>query len=145
MIPWTDVTQAVTAVATLIVTAIGFVLVLWQIGLVRRSLLTQANSVLSEQSLTILQFVADHPETYDYLYHNKVLSPRDPNAVAVRSLCEMVANYADLTVAMLPDLRPDVAERWTRFITDTASCSPALREHFQTHRLWYSDDLLRLL
>lgn len=142
---WTDAAEAIAAMGTLVVTIIGFVLIIRQIRLVRRSLLTQANAVLSEQSLTILDFVAAHPATYDYIYRNKALQSGDPHEVAVRCACEMIANYCDLTVAMLPDLPPAVAERWTRFITDTASCCPTLREHFAEHRLWYSDDLLRLL
>lgn len=142
---WTDVVQAVAAVGTLLATMFGFVYVARQIKLVRRGLNAQANAGLSEQSLSILSFIAEHPETYDYLYNNKRLIEGDANAVAVQCLCEMVANYCDLVVAMLPDLAPEVVERWKRFIIDTASCSPALRNHLNHHRLWYSDELLTLL
>lgn len=141
---WTQV-QAWTGIAALIITIVGFWFVFRQIALVRRTLNAQANAVLSEQSLSILQFIAANPETYDYLYNSKPLTSGDPNAVAVRCLCEMVANYSDMVVAMMPDLHQDVAKRWERFITDSLSCSPALRDHFREHRLWYSDDVLKLL
>lgn len=142
---WTDSVQAITAVGTLLATGFGFVYVVRQIRLVRRSLLAQGNTGLSEQSLTIMSFIAEHPATYDYLYNNKRLTDGDRHRVQVLCLCEMVANYCDMTVAVLPDLDPTVAERWRRFITDTLSCSPTLREHLQQRRLWYSDDLLALL
>lgn len=141
---WSEV-QAWAGIAAVVVTITGFGLVFRQIALVRRTLNSQANAVLSDQSLSILQFIAANPETYDYLYNSKPLTSSDPNFVVVRCLCEMVANYADMVVAMMPDLHPDVAKRWERFITDTVSCSPALRDHFRDHRLWYSDEVLDLL
>lgn len=142
---WAEQVLAITATITLLVTMVGFVFIARQITLLKRAAQSDANGRLSEQSLSILGFIADHPHVYDYLYASKPLHSLDEHRVDVLCACEMIANYADLVVCTLSDIAPATRSRWTRFITDTSASSPAFKEFMTNHRLWYSDALLALL
>lgn len=149
---WTDVVEALSGFGVFCATILGFYFVVRQIRLidqqlklVERTLQADTNTQLCSQSLQILAHLSDKPYLYDYFYNFKSLEPNDPHKVEVLCLCEMIANYSDLVALQLSNMPPEVQTRWSRFITDTLAASPALREHLHRYRLWYSDELLKLL
>ena len=137
--------QAIASIGSLGATVFGFVFVWRQIRQVRRAAVAQASIALGEQSLTILSYVAAHPATYPYLYDGKELHDGDANRVAVICLCEMVANYCELTAGMLPDLDSEAGQRWINFVRDTVRLSPAMQHFLRDRSAWYSPQLYSLL
>jgi hypothetical protein len=142
---WPAKVQAIAGVLSLLSLLFGFVLVVWQLSLLKRTLRSDTNARLSEQSLAILAYMADRPHLYDYLYASKPLGESDECRVQVLCLCEMVANYSGLVVSIMDDLDADVRARWRSFITDTLASSPALRDFIQKYRSWYPSQLVDLL
>jgi hypothetical protein len=142
---WPAETQAITSILGLMVTSFGFLFLSRQITLLKKAIVSDTNGRLSDQSITILNFIADKPYLYDYFYHSKPLGSADEHVIEVLCACEMIANYADMVALSLPDIPVLVRSRWTRFITDTLASSPALRDFIAQHRLWYSDELLAII
>jgi len=116
---WPATVQAIAAAVTALVSIVGFVMVITQLILLKRATKSDTNGRLSEQSLEIIAYIADHPYLYDYLYASKPLSEADNHKVEVLCLCEMVANYCGFVVATLKDIDYKSRDRWLRFITDT--------------------------
>jgi hypothetical protein len=141
---WSEL-EAISTLLIFLATAGGFGFVYRQIRILERTIKLDADGRLSEQSLSILSFIADRPHLYEYFYASKRLDENDPQRAEVACVCEMIANYSDLVVAALPNLKPDVRKRWECFIIDTAANSPSLREHVSRYRQWYSDGLSALI
>jgi hypothetical protein len=141
---WTDVVEAIASGATVLVTLVGFLLVVHQIRLVKRSLQSDTNGRFCEQSLTIMAFMAERPYLYDYFYERKELVENDDNRIEVLCATEMMANYADLVVCNLSDVDRPVRERWHSFVADALANSPVLRGFIVERRRWYSDGLVEL-
>jgi hypothetical protein len=68
---WAEKIQAIAGLATMVVAAGGICFVWWQMKQVERSIRSNTNERLTGESLEILRFLAEHPETYDYFYNGK--------------------------------------------------------------------------
>jgi hypothetical protein len=66
---WAEIIQAIASLATMLVAAGGICFVSRQIKQVERSIRSNTNERLTGESLEILRFLAEHPETYDYFYN----------------------------------------------------------------------------
>ena len=127
---WPAQVQAVVAVIALVVAIFGFALVIRQLRLLKGTLRSDTNARLSEQSITILAYIADRPYLYDYLYASKPFNETDEHRVH------------GLVESTLDDLEPEVRERWVRSIMDTLAKSPALCDFISKYRVWYPKKLV---
>lgn len=142
---WTDVIMAWTAVASLLVTASGLIAVFVQVRDVRRTLSSNTQSKLCDQSFDILRYLTDHPITYDYFYNGKLLDENDPNKVVVLYAAETLANFMEHLILQEENLPKQQWKVWQRFIRNTYENAPALQTFIKTHREWYADDLIKIV
>ncbi len=142
---WADVTMAVAAVGSLVVTAVGLYAVYIQIKKVREAVWGETNGRLCDQSLELLRFLAEKPETYDYFYGGKELEEDHPNRVFILYASEAIANFLEHLALQRGNLPGQQWDTWRRFIRSTYDGSPAVRDFFKRHREWYSDELLSIL
>lgn len=139
---WADTTMAITAVASLIVMTVGLCFVYVQLRKLREALWSDTQSRLCDQSLEILRFLAEKPETYDYFYNGKPLTDAEPNRVFILYAAEALANFMEHLVLQKQNLPERQWLVWRRFICSTYEGSSALQEFFSHHRTWYSGELL---
>jgi hypothetical protein len=142
---WADVTMAVAAVGSLLVTAIGLIALYIQIKKLRDAIWGDTNGRLCEQSFELLKFLAEKPETYDYFYVGKPLEDDHPNKVFILYACEAMANFLEHVVLQRGNLPKHQWVAWSRYIRSTYEASPAIREFIEINRDWYSDDLIKLI
>jgi hypothetical protein len=98
---------------------------------------------LTGESLEILRFLAEHPETYDYFYNGKAAIGEEDNTV--RYATEMIVNYMEHVVLQMDSLPRDAQKSWNDFVVDTYSRSPVIRAHLKGFKEWYSPALLAMV
>jgi hypothetical protein len=105
------------------------------------------NERLYNQSLSIMKFFAENPELRPFFYDNRELSlaADDLQRLKILSTAEMVAGFMELVALQLEEQLPEIRPRWKAYVCDAYASSPVLREHLESCRTWYADDLLRLL
>jgi hypothetical protein len=142
---WTDVVAALTGVGSLLITTIGLIFVYVQIRKLRQGLWSDTQSRLCDQSLELIRFLAEKPETYDYFYQGKPLAEDEPNRVFIFYAAEALANFMEHLVLQKRNLPEQQWQVWHRFICSTYEGSSALQEFFLHHRTWYSPELLAII
>jgi hypothetical protein len=140
---WAEKIQAIASLATMVVAAGGICFVLRQIKQVERSIRSNTNERLTGESLEILRFLAEHPETYDYFYNGK--EPTGDADNMLKYATEMIVNYMEHVVLQKETLPEDVQKSWDVFVQDTYSRSPLVREHLRQFRNWYQPSLLKMV
>jgi hypothetical protein len=140
---WAEILQAIASVGTLLVATGGICFVLRQIKQVERSIRSNTNERLTSESLEILRFLAEHPETYDYFYNGKEPT-RDVDNM-LKYATEMIVNYMEHVVLQKETLPEDVQKSWDVFVQDTYARSPLVREHLRQFRNWYQPSLLKMV
>ena len=136
--------QAAAGFATLVAAVYGFKYVKKQLLGVERTIQSNTNAHLADQSYRIIEFLADKPQVYDYLYKGKVLRSDDENAVLVLLAVEMVANYLENLTLQHPNMLEQMREPWRAFALDTCKNSPALLVFLDKNRGWYAPELIKL-
>lgn len=142
---WTDITVAITAIGSLVITTVGLILVYIQIRKLRESLWSDTQSRLCDQSLELIKLLAQKPETYDYFYRGKPLSADEPNRIFILYAAEALANFMEHLVLQKDNLPKNQWDVWYRFICSTFEGSTALQEFFTHRRTWYSPELLAII
>jgi hypothetical protein len=140
---WAEILQAIASVGTLLVAAGGICFVLRQIKQVEHSIQSNTNERLTNESLEILRFLAEHPETYDYFYNGK--EPMGDVNNMLKYATEMIVNYMEHVVLQKETLPEDVQRSWDVFVQDTYARSPLVREHLRQFRNWYQPSLLKMV
>lgn len=137
--------QAAAGIATLAAAVYGFKYVKRQLLDVERTIQSNTNAHLADQSYRLIEFIERHPEVYDYLYKRKALESNDENAVFVALAVEMLANYLENLTLQHPNMLEQMREPWRKFTTDTCNNSPALLSFLDKNRGWYAPELIKLI
>jgi hypothetical protein len=145
MSSWTDVTQAIASVASVVVGLIGFLLVVYQIRQLQRSIYGSTFESLYSQENNILHVFIDKPHLRPYFYDNKAIDPSDENYNQVMAIAELCTDFFEHLSLAQENLPPETRSRWNRCIIDFYRSSPALRLQIQTCRDWSCDELLTLV
>lgn len=138
---WADVTMAIAAVGSLLVTAIGFFVLYLQIKKLRDAIWGDTHGRLCDQSLALLRFLAEKPETYDYFYSGKDLEKDNPERIFILYASEALVNFLEHLVLQRQNLPTKQWAAWHRFICSTYNGSPVVRTFIKEHRDWYSGEL----
>jgi hypothetical protein len=139
---WAGQLQALGSVGA-VVALVGIGFVWWQIRQVHISIQSNTSERLTAQSLEILRFLAEHPETYDYFYNGKE-PPLEANNV-LNYATEMLVNYMEHVVAQREAIPKHARDNWDRFVEDTYARSPIVREYLTKFREWYDPRLLEMV
>lgn len=142
---WADVTVALTSVGSFLITGIGLYAVFIQIRKLRLALWSDTQARLCDQTLEVIRFLAERPETYDYFYRNKPLEENDPNEAYILYSAEALATLMEhltLQKSNVPELQWAV---WERFIVSQYKNSSVIQNFLQSNRDWYSNELLSII
>ncbi len=142
---WADVTVALTSVGSLLVTGIGLCAVFIQLQKLRLALWSDTQGRLCDQTLEIIRFLAEKPETYDYFYRNKALEENDPNEVYILYAAEALATLMEHLTLQKANLPKPQWAVWQRFIVSQYENSSVIRDFIQSHRSWYASELLSIV
>jgi hypothetical protein len=85
--------KAVTEFGTFLATTIGIVFVYFQIKKLKQSIYSNTHSKLCDQSLELIRFLAEKPETYDYFYKGKALEENHKDRVFILYAYEALAIF----------------------------------------------------
>jgi hypothetical protein len=140
---WAEIVQAIASLTTMIVATGGICFVSRQIKQVERSIRSNTNERLTSESLEILRFLAEHPDTYDYFYSGKEPTGEVDNTL--KYAAEMIINYMEHVVLQKETLPENVQKSWDVFVQDTYARSPLVREHLRRFKDWYQPSLLKLI
>jgi len=138
---WADVTMALAAVGSLFVTAVGLYAVYLQIRKLRDAIWGETHGRLCDQSLELLRFLAEMPQTYDYFYTGKELENDNPDRVFVLYASEALVNFLEHLVLQRQNLPERQWATWRQFICSKYDGSPVVRAFIKEHRDWYSVEL----
>jgi len=144
-VTWTDSTQAIAAVVTAIVTAIGFTLVYWQVVQTKRTLNSATHAAIYSQEQEINELFVANPECREYFYHGRECPPGQSDRLALLSITDMVADFFEHIVQQRNHLPKGIWPAWVAYMRSVYECSPLLREQLARNRTWYDSELLRLL
>jgi hypothetical protein len=133
--------MALVSVGSLVVTAIGLYAVYVQIRKLREAVWGDTHGKLCDESLELLKFLAEKPQTYDYFYKGKELEPDHPDRVFVLYASEALVNFLEHLVLQKRNLPEPQWATWRRFICSTYESSPTVRSFLKERRDWYSEDL----
>lgn len=116
-----------------------------QIRKVRDALWSDTHSRLTEQSLELIKFLAEKPETYDYFYNSKFLQDDAPDRIFVLYAAEALANFMEHLSLQKKSLPLSQWLVWDRYIRGACIDSIVLRHFIDDHRSWYSPELLSII
>jgi hypothetical protein len=109
---------------------VGFGFIIINICVLNRTLRSNINGNLLQQSIGILKYIADKPYLYDYLYSDKSLSDTDPHKVEVLCLCEMALARESLLDSPMEGagFEPSVPAKRRWFSLELSGLTPSVRE-----------------
>jgi hypothetical protein len=139
-----DTVQAFASVATAGIAGGGVYLVIKQLKQVERTIRGTTYERLTEESLEILRFLADHPETYPYLYEGRPLDDSDPNRVVILYSSEIVCNYMEHVCLQRPNMTDGDWNVWRAFVEDTCRNAPIVRWYVEKYQKWYTKSLVEI-
>ncbi|MGD0720863.1 MAG: hypothetical protein ABR970_07420 [Roseiarcus sp.] len=139
-----DIVQAVSAVATAVIAGIGVYFVTKQLGQVERTIRGTTHERLTGESLEILRFLAEHPETYPYFYEGKNLEDDSENRVLILYSTEIVCNYIEHVCLQRPNMTAGDWAVWRSFVEDTCRNAPIVRWYLEKYKKWYTRKLLEI-
>ncbi|MCS6844323.1 MAG: hypothetical protein NZ528_08385 [Caldilineales bacterium] len=142
---WTDVLQATGAIGALIISTVGFAVLIYQVRQLERSIRGNVNESLYNQNLEFLRVLTNNPDLRPYFYENRDVTVEDPKYYQVMSLAEILASFLELIALQKSDIPKHVWVHWLSYIQDMYRSSPVLRQHFRDNKSWYSRDILTLL
>jgi hypothetical protein len=142
---WAEIIMALAAVGSFFVTAIGLIFLYIQLKKLSESSWSDTQTRLQEQSLQLIRFLAEKPESYDYFYNNKPLAETDPNRIYILYAAEALANFIEHVVLQQNNMPNQQWLVWERFIRNTYEGCSVLQEFFRLRRNWYSQNILSII
>jgi hypothetical protein len=142
---WTDVVQTIASIAGVIVTLIGFGLVLFQIRQVERAQRGETNVALYAHMENVRAVFQNHPEIRPYFYENRDIDPRDPLYDLAISTAESMVDLFELVTFLRATVQTDSWETWKIYMRKLYELSPVLRLFVEQNDTWYTLGLLSIM
>lgn len=114
-----------------------------QIDIMLMQIRGDVNERLFNQNQTILEFLGNHPHLRPYLYDNKPINdcPDDEGRDQIRLVAEMATGFLEIIAVSILEMPVHDKQLWKQYIVDIYRTSPAIREHLDESRDWYSPEL----
>jgi hypothetical protein len=129
-----DIVQAAAAVVTAVIAGAGIFFVTKQLGQVESSIRSTTHERLTEESLEILRFLAEHPETYPYFYDGKSLEDDHANRAVMLYSTEI---YIEHICLQRRNMTHGDWKVWRVFVEDTCRNAPIVRWYLDKYQRWY--------
>ena len=142
---WTDVVQALSSAAALVVAIVGFFVLRHQIKQVERGIRGETHSGLYQHNFEVMKFIGENAKVRPYFYDGTELAKGSEDYNLVMTAAGIMASLFEHVALQRPNLPKNVWESWVRHIKSMYAKSPALRQYYSEHRCWYSTDMLMLL
>ncbi|QJW90877.1 hypothetical protein HNV11_16580 [Spirosoma taeanense] len=141
-----DYIQAITSIASVLVTLAGFILINRQIKQVDKSTRGQTHSYLYTHQDSITRLFIEKPALRAFFYDDLTPDTRHKNDIVIRAVTELVADFCEHIYLQLPNLPDDIRKGWDGYMKNLYNNSPLLREHFERGSgEWYSKEFIEAL
>lgn len=135
---WTSIIQTAVAV-------IGFGAVIYQLGLVERSLRSTTRSSIYDLASTVKQTIIENPHLSPYFYNSKEISPNDNNYDNVMAMADLFCLYLEKIATQSEAIDKDNREAWAIYIKDVYDQCPSIQHYLKGKENWYSHELRKTL
>jgi hypothetical protein len=138
-------TVAVVAILQLIVSALGFGVVVWTLRVLIRTLDAQSSAGVAARQLEFDRIILEHPALYRYFYQGHDLRSDDSEFARVMAATQLLANYFDgffQQQGLYRQMWPDI--KWKGYIRDHVSKSPVLRRYVIENSGWFSPEFVQI-
>lgn len=142
---WIDIVQTIASVAGVIVTIIGFGLVMFQIRQVERAQHGETNVALYAHMQNVRAIFQDHPELRPYFYENKAMDQSDPLYNLAIGMAESITDLFELVTFLKSNIQADSWDTWKKYFHDIYHSSPVLRSFLEQNGSWYTEGLLGII
>ena len=134
-VKWTDVAQLGVAI-------IGFVLILSQLGKLKKQLAGDAYTSLYEQYVDVCKLFLEKPHLRPYFYEKRAVDATIPDRKTIQAEVEIVAELMtgllEHAAVQQDSIPKDIYEQcWLEFTKDRFE-SPALISYWQENKRWYA-------
>ena len=140
-----EATVGVIAILQLVVSALGFGVVVWTLRVLIRTLNAQSSAGVAARQLEFDKTILEQPTLYRYFYQGQDLDPDDPEFARVMAAAQLLANYFDgffQQQGMYRQMWPD--SLWKRYIEDHVAKSPVLRRYVIENSGWFSPEFVQI-
>ena len=140
-----EATAAVVAILQLVVSALGFGVVVWTLRVLIRAIDAQSSAGVATRQLEFDRIIVEHPTLYRYFYQGQDLGPDDPEFARVMAATQLLANYFDgffQQQGMYRQMWPD--SMWKCYIRDHVAKSPVLRRYVIENSGWFSPEFVQI-
>ena len=145
MVVTADSTATAIALLQLLVSALGFVVVVWSLRVLVRSIDAQSSAGVAARQLEFDRIILDNPRLYKYFYQGQDLTPDDPEYAHVMAAAQLLANYFDGYFQQRGRYRQMWPDRlWKDYIRDHVAKSPVLRRYVTENSKWFSPEFVEL-
>jgi hypothetical protein len=142
---WIDVTQAISSVGGLLVAILGFGVVIFQLSQFKRSLHAETHSRLYGEDYEAIKLFLAYPTLRPYFYENKAPEAGSSDYALAFTAAEMYCVHFEHIMLQMGNLPQEIQPAWRAYIQTMYNSSPAIRQHFQDNKGWYSDRLKAVL
>ena len=133
------------AVLQLVVSGLGFVVVVWSLRVLIRTLDAQASAGVAARQLEFDKTVLTYPALYKYFYERHELTRDDPEHDRVMAATQLLANYFDGYFQQQRKYRQMWSdEAWQRYIQGHVDKSPVLRSYVTARPGWFSAEFVEM-
>jgi len=144
VIPY-EATTAVVAILQLFVSALGFIVVVWTLRVLVRSIDAQSSAGVATRQLEFDKVVLENPYLYKYFYQGLDLPSDDPEYDRVMAATQLLANYFDGYFQQQGKYRQMWPDRsWKGYIRDHTAGSPVLRRYVLANSRWFSPEFVQM-
>ena len=144
MIPY-EATTAVVPILQLFVSALGFIVVVWTLRVLVRSIDAQSSAGVATRQLEFDKVVLDNPYLYKYFYQGQDIPSDDPEYDRVMAATQLLANYFDGYFQQQGKYRQMWPDRsWKSYIRDHTTRSPVLRRYVLANSRWFSPEFVQM-
>jgi hypothetical protein len=140
-----EATATVVAILQLVVSTLGFGVVVWTLRVLIRAIDAQSSAGVATRQLEFDKIILEHPSLYRYFYQGQDLGPDDPEFARVMAATQLLANYFDgffQQQGMYRQMWPD--SMWKCYIRDHVAKSPVLRRYVIENSRWFSPEFVQI-
>ena len=144
MIPY-EATSALVAILQLLVSSLGFVVVVRTLRVLVRSIDAQSSAGVAARQLEFDKVILEHPSLYKYFYQGQDLAVDDPDYSRVMAATQLLANYFDgyfQQEGLYRQMWPD--SMWKSYMRDHVAKSPVLRRYVAANPTWFSPEFVEM-
>jgi hypothetical protein len=139
---WTEAAQGICAILSVIVTIIGFLLIIRQIRQTQKTIEQSNHTSIYAISAEFNKYLADNSELRPFLYEGKAFEMSQNLSDKILIVCEMLTDMFEFIVIEHRSINPSIYGTWRAYIELIYSKSPAFRYYIELYKPTYSKELL---